>query len=246
MHPVLFTLGPLPVPTFGVFFLIAYVLGFFFVFRTARDDILMLRANINEETIFDIVTLSSFFGLLGARISYILLHFQDFRFDFFRWILFTYFPGLHLLGAIFGVTTFFFFFAKTRKYPFFLLLDYATFGFLVAAPFAYIGNFFSEKISVYPLQLISALLMGILLAIFLIMKRQRIMQKDGVIALTFLIVFAIVTCGFEFLRLDKTYILFLTYRQWLGMLLLFISLGTLLRMYKKDIILFLGKHNLAW
>lgn len=246
MHPVLVSIGRLSIPTFDVFFILGYIIAVFFVFRSARGDIAMIRAHISEEVIFDIVIFTTLFGLLGARITYLALHFQDFGLEPLKWILFTYFQGLYLVGGIFGALAFLFFFAKAKKYPLFVLLDYLTLGFLIAAPFGYIGGFFGEKIGNYPVQLFETLIMLLLLALLLFAKKKRIIRSDGTSTLTFLIIFAIVTCGFEFLRFDKTYIAILTHRQVLSLLLLSISGGTFIGIHRKNISVFLRKRNLLW
>lgn len=245
MYPVLFTIGPLPISSFGVFASIGFVIGAFYVFREAKDDLVLLRYGIVEEAIVDIIVLASFAGFVGARFFHIITHLQDFGVDALRWVLFTYFPGLNLLGAIISGLFFLIILAKTRKLPLSVLLDYASLGFLVGAPFGFLGRFLTDSKNPY-FHGVEALIIIALFLLLLYAKKKGIIRKDGFLALTFLSIFAIVSFGFEFIWSDKVNVGFLTVNQWTSFILGVSAFGFLLHSKRNTILLFFRKHKLLW
>lgn len=216
------------------------------MFRQARSDLILIRNNVTEEIILDMIVVTSFLGLVGARLFYVALHFEAFGFDILKWTLFTYFPGLSLLGAIVVSLAFLILITRTRKLPTLVMMDFATIGFLTASPFGLLGSFLAEKVSRFPVHLIEAMMMTALLGMFLYTKKKGIIRKDGIISLTFLSVFAIVTFGFEFIRDDRIFWGFLTFNQWASLILGMVALSALIKIKKDSVIPFLQKYKLLW
>lgn len=246
MLPVLFKVGPLPISTFGVLFTIGFIFAVFYIFSVARRDLVLIRHSVDEEAILDIVIATSFFGLLGARILHILSNFQPFGFDLLRWILFPYFPGLSLMGGVLGSLAFLIFFCRKKRLPLKTILDIATLGFLLASPFSFLGVFLKEQVSQLPIYSMQAFLYFSLFFVFILLKKKRVIRRDGVVALTFFCIFAIVTFGIEFVRFDRQYVVFLTANQWISIFLAAISFFFLIRLKKEPILHLLKKNKLIW
>ena len=246
MYPTLFTIGSLPISSFGVLFILGYLIAVFFVFTQGRKDLILIRHNLNEELILDLVISTSFFGFLGARLLHIVFHSSEFGFDPLKLVLFTYFPGLSVLGAVLGALAFLFYVTRQRKVPLFPLLDIAGFGFLLGAPLAFIGGFLGQNVSTIPVFIIEAILLFALFWVLLYMKQKGIIRRDGVVGLTILIIFAIVSFGFEFFRFDRLYIGFLSVNQLLSVLIGFGAAGALTHLKIQTVKTFLRKFNLLW
>lgn len=246
MYPVLFTIGQLTISPFGILFAVGFILGVFYVFRLARNDIILIRNNVTEEIILDMIVMSSFFGLLGARFFYVVTHFGSFGFDILKWVLFTYFPGLNLLGGIIFSLGFLILISKARNLPTLLILDFATIGFLIAAPFGFLGTFLTGVVGRFPVHLVLAILMIIFLGIYFYVEKKSLIRQDGIITLTFLGVFAIVTFGFDFARSDRILLRFLSFNQLISIIVGLSCLIGIIIMKKKTITPFLKKRSLLW
>jgi len=96
--PILLDLGIIKIYTIGTFLTLALIWSLFIFWRTLK------LTHFREEDFFDIILLANFFAFLGARLVYIILHFEQFGWNFMRMILVNGFPGLSLVGAfLFGI-----------------------------------------------------------------------------------------------------------------------------------------------
>ncbi len=137
MVPVLFSIGSVKIYTYGVFLVLAFFWGLFFIWKAVR------LTSYKEEVIFDGI----FFSLLGAlffsRLFYVIANFSSFGFSFLKFILINGYPGLSFYGALFGGLLFFFLFSLVKKLNFIQIVDYLIPGVFVALGFGKLGAFFS-------------------------------------------------------------------------------------------------------
>lgn len=137
MLPVLFTIGPVKIYTFGVFLVLAFFWSFFILWKNIR------LTSYKEEEIFDGIFLSIFFGLFFSRLFYVILNFEKFGFNLLKFILINGYPGLSLYGFLFGFFGFFWFFLMLKKIKFSEVSDYLITPFFTALIFGKLGSFFS-------------------------------------------------------------------------------------------------------
>ena len=95
MHPILFQLGDLPVPAFGVLLALGFLSGTVWTLVLARNHGLEPRV---IENLFPAVLLG---GLIGARALYVLLNLSAFAHEPWR-ALYLWEGGLVLLGGLGG------------------------------------------------------------------------------------------------------------------------------------------------
>lgn len=124
MLPVLFSIGPIPISSFGLFLSIGFIYGSFLVWRLAR------AWELNEEKILDLIILAFFGGLLGARIFFVSLNFDFFKDDLFKILLITKYPGISFWGGFLGGWLAMFIFARRLKLNFYQVADLAAVGYL--------------------------------------------------------------------------------------------------------------------
>lgn len=135
MHPVLFTLGPVTVYTFGLFAFLAFFVAVFTIWFFGR------RENFEEEKILDAVLTASVVGLLGGRFSWFLGHPHVFVFsNFFR---FFKAPGFTFLGAVLTGLIGLFWFCGRVRWNFLKFLDIAVLGLALGEGIGRIGCFLS-------------------------------------------------------------------------------------------------------
>lgn len=175
MLPVLFSLGNLPISSFGFFLSLAFLFGTFLTYRLAR------AFELEEEKILDLAILTFFGGLIGARIYFIAAFPQAFLEDFFRIFSLVRFPGLSFWGGFFGGFLALFIFLKRSNLLVWQILDIASVGMLGGLILGSIGCFLggcgvgipSHLLGVkmvgvvgdrLPVQLVEALLFSVALA----------------------------------------------------------------------------------
>lgn len=122
MYPVLFSLGPIIISTYGVFLVIAFLVGAFVVWKKGREE------HFEEEDLFDATLLSTFWGLVGARVVYVALHLTDFGINPVRILGLTRFPGLSFFGALLGGVAALALYARAKKWDTFETLDLFVLG----------------------------------------------------------------------------------------------------------------------
>lgn len=132
MHPVLFSLGPLPISSFGFFLALAFLAASFIVWRLAK------LYDLPEEKILDIAILTFFGSLAAARIYFVALHWDLFQ-DLSKAVLINRYPGLSLYGGILGGILTLWFLVKRAKLNFWQIGDFAAVGFLLALSLGNIG-----------------------------------------------------------------------------------------------------------
>lgn len=135
MLPILFTIGPVKIYTFGVFLFLSFLWGLFFLWKNIK-----LTAE-KEEIIFDGLFLSVGFGLFFSRIIYVTLNFSNFRFDVLKFILINGYPGLSLFGFIVGAFLVFFWYLYAKKIDPFTVFDYLITPVFISLAFGKFGSF---------------------------------------------------------------------------------------------------------
>jgi phosphatidylglycerol---prolipoprotein diacylglyceryl transferase len=124
MLPVLFSFGPISISSFGLFLSLGFLLGTFLIWRLAKGW------DLDEEKVLDLILLTSFGGLVGARIYFVLFNLEFFSVDIFRVLLITKYPGLNFWGGILGGFLGLIFFAKKLKLNLWQMGDLASVGLL--------------------------------------------------------------------------------------------------------------------
>ena len=135
MFPVLFTIGKIPVSSYGLFLSLSFFFGLFLIWRLAR------AWDLNEEKILDLTILSFFGGLIGARIYFVALHFSLFSQHPLSIIIFNRIPGFSFWGALLGSAITLYYFSKKQKIDFWMIADIASVGFIGGLILSNLGCF---------------------------------------------------------------------------------------------------------
>lgn len=134
MFPVLLTLGPLTVSSFGLFLALAFLASVFVSWRVAKVY------DISEEKIFDLAIITFLGGIIGARIYFVAFNWSFFS-DLEKVVLINRYPGLSFWGGLVGGAFVLWFFAKKFKLDFWQIVDFAAVGFLAGLILGDIGCF---------------------------------------------------------------------------------------------------------
>lgn len=135
MLPVLLTIGPITISSFGLFLSLGFIYGSFLVWRLAR------AWELSEEKVLDLIILTFFGGLIGARLFFVALNFEFFAADLFKIFPLTKYPGMSFWGGFLGGWLTLFVFARRLKFNFLQIADLAAVGFLGGLILSDIGCF---------------------------------------------------------------------------------------------------------
>lgn len=251
MWPVLFSLGPIPISSFGFFLSLGFLVATFLTWRLSR------AWDLSEEKILDLVLLTFFGVLLGSRVFFILQNFDSFGFGIDKWILITKYPGLNFWGAFLGGWLTLFIFSRKLKEDFWQMADLASPGLVAAlmmgnlgcllggchSGFLYKGFLSVNLVGVvgqrFPVQAVAALLF-----FFLLLKIWPIAKKfhfrGQVISLTLIFV-GLVKFLTSFLAEDQLTDVSLSVALFLLGMLIFYQAGK--RSFKDDVRMLTEKNS---
>lgn len=243
MLPVLFSVGSVTVYSFGFLLAIGFFLASFIIWRRFRE------LGLKEEKTIDFLLSLGFWGLVLARVIYILANFKKFGFNIASWLLLGRYPGLSLWGGMLGFFLVLLSFSRKEKWEFWRLADEVSFGILPFLIFSQIGCFFDGCIlgkptemfwGVYfpgsllrrqPVSLLAFLaLLMIWFFVLWLERRWRLWewyqsQADGFISLTFVGLFLVTNFVLAFWRDSKLYF------YWLEIVLSFLGLALTLGLF---------------
>ena len=126
MLPIIFSIGPVTLYTFGFLLAIGVFLKSFIIWRRLKD------LGLKEEKVIDFIILSLLLGFVIARFVFILENWSIFGFQLTRWFLFIRFPGFSTFGWLIGVFLALWHFVKKERWNFWRVADEITF---VVLPF---------------------------------------------------------------------------------------------------------------
>lgn len=137
MLPVLFTVGPLTVTSFGFFTVLSFLTSLYVVWRLA------IIYDFDREKILDLFLITSLAGLIGARISFILVHLPEFH-SASDMISIIKFPGFYFWGGFYTSVIFLIFILRKRQTSFWQVTDIAVVGLVAALSLGSLGCLFSS------------------------------------------------------------------------------------------------------
>lgn len=231
MLPVLFSLGPITVYTFGFFLAIGFFLAAFIIWRRLKD------LGFKEEKIIDGIIVLAVCGLLASRLFFIFQNFEKFGVFLGRWLLVGRYPGFSFWGGVAGIILALIWFCRRQKWDFWRVADEVTFGILPFLFLAQLGVFFDgtspgkptsmpwgvffpgSLLRQHPVSLFMAILLFLVSLFLLKIERQWRFwnwyksKAPGFIFLTFLGLMFFANFLLAFLRETKLYF------YWLGIIL---------------------------
>ncbi len=117
MYPVLFRIGSFEIRAYGVMIALGFIAAAFFGMKEAK------RKGYNPEIVQDLIFFAMIFGLLGARIYYVLFSEPFWYFSHPFEILAVWKGGLAIHGGLIAGFVVGIWFSKSRKIPFWKFAD---------------------------------------------------------------------------------------------------------------------------
>lgn len=138
MNPVMFNIGKIEFRWYSFFILIAVLLGFVLALREAKKN------SIDKDLIFDIGFYTVIFGILGARVYYVLFNLKLYQNDFIE-IFRLWNGGLAIHGGIIAGLLTIFIFSKVKKVKMLKLTDIVAPSLILGQAIGRWGNFFNSE-----------------------------------------------------------------------------------------------------
>lgn len=136
MLPKLFTIGPITLYSLGFLLAIGFFLAAFFIWRRLRD------LGIDEELAIDLILATSLFGLIFARVFFIVENIVLLGFNPTRWLFLGRYPGLSFWGGLAGIFLAIYWFSRRQNLNFWQIIDEFVYGMMPLLILAQMGAFF--------------------------------------------------------------------------------------------------------
>lgn len=216
IKPIIFHWGFLTIPTYSVLMAIAFLTYTFIAWKRAKDEI------ISSTELFDVLFFSAIFGLIGARIYYVIFNLERFGTDIISYVAIIQNVGLSFHGALIGAIVGLIIFCKRKKWSFWKTADLLVIGLPLAQAIGSLGCLASSCSYGKPSRLPWAIeLPGLVekrhpaqiyeaifsIALFiLLVKLSSKKRNPGFLALTYLIIWGIGRFALEYTRGDSVYL----------------------------------------
>lgn len=213
---------------FIIILLFCLLVFLYIVYSLAKDDLVIIRKNVSIETLFNTAFLTAFSSLLFSRLIYILINPRPVFHTILGFILFPYFPGLSLSGALIGGLLFLYPYLNNKKMPQGRILDFFSLGMLAIFPVGYLGEIILTGASLRPLALFTLYFISsisMLKFLFPLFLRGRI--KDGSLCLILISLVSFFSLGGWFLD-NSNFAKFLNVENIIFIILFLFSLGLFL------------------
>lgn len=136
MYPVLFNLGPITVYSYGFFLAFAYLAATYVFWKEGK------KQGYQEEKLLDFSIIALVAALIGGRILYVFINFEQFSRQFSR-IIFFWEGGFAYYGSLILVFLAGTYFVRKWRWSFLQIADIGALSVLVAIIIAKIGSFLS-------------------------------------------------------------------------------------------------------
>ncbi len=254
MHPVLFDFGFFQLRTYGVLVTLGVLLGVWFAAKHLK------RFGIPENKVWDVAVYSMIFGVVGARLAFVIQHWSYFQRNPGE-ILAVWQGGLTFYGILLGAVPILWFIRKYR-WNFWAVLDATIPGITLGIAIGRWGCFFNGccygkptdlpwgvvyppgsephlhfgDVPVHPSQIYESIGDAILFLLYLFLLKRIGTRKPGVVGALALIFTPMVRFLVDFTRTyePNAYVLGFTFNQWIAIGLMLIGLILLIVRLKSD------------
>lgn len=138
MNPILIEIGPISIYWYSVIILIAILVGSYIFLSSAK------KKGYNEEFLSNLIFYGIIFGILGARLYYVIFNLDYYLQDPIQ-IIEIWNGGLAIHGAIIGGLLWFIYYCKKHKKNFLKITDLTAPALIIAQAIGRWGNFFNSE-----------------------------------------------------------------------------------------------------
>lgn len=138
MNPIAIEIGPISIYWYSITMLLAIITGSYIFLKLAK------KQEYKEKFLSDLIFYGIIFGILGARIYYVIFNLGYYISNPLE-IIAIWNGGLAIHGAILGGAAWFTYFSKKHKKNFLKIFDLSVPGLILAQAIGRWGNFFNQE-----------------------------------------------------------------------------------------------------
>lgn len=138
MNPILIEIGPISIYWYSITMLLAILIGSFLFIKEAKNK------GYDEKFISNLIFYGIIFGIIGARIYYVIFNLDYYLQDPIQ-IIEIWNGGLAIHGAIIAGAIWFIYYSKKNKKSFLKIFDLAVPSLILAQAIGRWGNFFNSE-----------------------------------------------------------------------------------------------------
>jgi len=216
MYPILFQIGPITFKTLGLFLAFAFLAAAFVMINHA------IKRKMNLDFLSDHLFSFTLSTLISARFCFVIGNWYKYEGNLWG-IIKVQDGGFSFWGGTLGLTTILFFWTHTKKASFWKWFDLTVLSAMLGIAIAYIGFFFGGQFygkptdfpwgvtfdnpevrftdPLHPTQFYGAIFTLIIFFILLVLAKKK--RKEGIIALTGILLYAILSIILNFLLGDR-------------------------------------------
>lgn len=139
LNPIAFKIGSHPIAWYGIIIAAGFLLAFLYAMASCK------KFRVDPDRFVDVVMVGIIFGVIGARLYYVLFDASDQYIKNPASIFYIWNGGLGIYGGIIGGLLFGSLMAKFRKLSIPAVLDLASLGFLIGQTIGRWGNFVNQE-----------------------------------------------------------------------------------------------------
>ena len=253
MNQIALEIGPISIYWYSITMLIAIITGSYIFLKSAKKE------NYQEEFLTNLIFYGIIFGIIGARLYYIIFNLDYYKQNPIQ-IIEIWNGGLAIHGAIISGAIWFIYYCKKHQKNFLKIFDLATPALIIAQAIGRWGNFFNQeahgikvaKETLEQLHIPKFIINGmeidrtyyhptflyesiwdLLGFIILIIIRKKCKTKNGTITAIYFIWYSLARFIIESLRTDSLMLGNLKIAQLVSITLFILGLIILLHNYKK-------------
>ena len=228
MYPLLFSIGSFHIYSLNVCIVLGWLVFSFLFWRTLRSN------GIEEDKIFDLTFYCTLVAFVGARLMFVLLHWNLFADTWLKIAALWVQPGLSLYGAFVGALLTLMWTSRSSKVRLGHVLDAVALSFPAALCVGLIGVFLDGSVvgkftnlpwavrfvghvgRRHPVQAYEILALFIIMGVIAYLQGRSTREKwpYGVVGVWFFILYSISMFALEFLKDTRVYWISLSANQW--------------------------------
>ena len=248
INPDIFSIGKLHVRWYGLAYAAGFIIGYLYIKKRFK--------RFNKPGLIDDALLYAIFGvILGGRIGYILIYNLHYYLQHPIRMLYIWHGGMSFHGGLIGAVIAGILVSRKYRISFYKLADEVVVIAPVGLFFGRIANFINDElwgrvthvpwavcfpnggyVPRHPSQLYEAFFEGIVLLIIMLKLRDRLINKEGVLFYTFILLYGVFRFFIEFTREPDPqigFIMGLTMGQWLCLaMVIFASIMLYVRLFR--------------
>lgn len=210
---------------------LCFFIFLFVLYALSSDDFILFRKNITLERVFNVAILTGLCALLCARLLFVAFNFSPNFFNPLVFLIFIYFPGLSLAGALGGGLLFLVMYAQVKKLPTARLLDFFSYSFLASYSVGVFATLISQLflrrgVGVLDfIYLLVHILSLLVLGAIVLPKQKRAAIQDGTMTIIVLSFVSLVFIVSDFFTSSAKLVAFISLESIAFFLILSISLA---------------------